>query len=114
MVGSISWELSLEDTDLSVQSIELYMSSKMTLRGNINWELHGDDSSVKPTPGTTWKTGELAGSKHIALTAMMSDRKKHSSNQSTQLLPAVRSNADEGTTLRIEVKLQGEVQNTIF
>ena len=108
MFGSISWELSLEHTDLYVQSIELYITSNMTGMGNIIWELIGDDNRVKPTPGSTWKTGELSGSKHIALTAIMSDRKKLSSNQSTQLLPAVRSNADEGTTLRMEVKLQGE------
>ena len=105
MVGSISWELSLEDTDLHVQSIELYVGSNMIGRGNINWELHGDDNTVKPTPGSTWRTGDLAGSKHIFLTAMMSGRKK----QTMQLLPAVRSNADEGTTLRIEVKLQGKI-----
>ena len=101
--------LSLEDTDLSVQSIELYMTSKMTGTGNIYWELYGDDNSVKPNPGSTSRTGDLAGSKHIALTAIMSDKKKDSSNQSTQLLSALRDNADDGTTLRIEVKLQGNV-----
>ena len=104
MFGTIGWELNLQDTDLAVNSVELDVISCVTDGGNITWCLHGDDKSVCPTPNTTWKTGKLAGSKRLVLSAMMSSFK---GCKSTQLLPARKDNADEGTTLRMEVKLQG-------
>ena len=105
MFGTIAWELSLKDTDLCVHSIELYVSSTVMGMGKIHWDLHGDDNSVNLTPGSTWKTYDLAGSKRLVLTAVMSSFKDC---RSTQLLPARKDNADEGTTLRMEVKLKGE------
>ena len=111
MFGNIGWEINLQDTDLSVNTVALYISSYATGTGDIQWSLHGDDNSVKPILGSTWKTGDLVGSKRLVLTAVISSFKD---SRSTRLLPACRDNADEGTTMRIEVKLQGEISITIF
>lgn len=106
MFGTIAWEINLKDTRMSVNSVETYVNSLATDGGNVNWCLHGNGKSLCPTPNTTWKTGELAGSKRLVLTAMMSS---FEGCRSTQLFPSRKDNANEGTTLLMEVKLQGEV-----
>ena len=108
MFGAIGWELSLQDTDLSVNSVALDVRSCATDGSDIHWSLHGDGKCLLPTPNTTWKTGDLAGSKRLVLRAVMATF-ENSSPHSTQLLSALRDNDDEGTTMRIEVKLQGEI-----
>ena len=97
--ATVSWELNLCYTDLSVRSVELSLGT-ITTDGQIDWYLIGDGKVFKPIPGSSWKSDDLCGAKKLTLTAVMIGGKQ------PRLLTAD-TNTDEGTALRMEVKLQG-------
>jgi len=87
--SSISWELNLDDSELTVKSIELDVNSTTFESGRVVWQLCGGNACLLPSPGSTMKRGkgDLAW-------------------QHTQLMRAKKDKPEEGTKLRIVVKLQ--------
>lgn len=104
--GMISWTISLEGTDLTVQSVELDVASTTFHGAKVIWQLWGGGSvSLLPTPGTTLKTEQLCGSKSIKLQALLSGGQGNEAWQHTQLFRTSMTNQDE-SQLRLVVKLK--------
>ena len=106
--SSISWELNLDESELTVKSIELDVNSTTFENGRVVWQLCGGNACLLPSPGSTMKSEGLAGSKKVTLTAMLSGGKGNLAWQHTQLMRAKKDKPEEGTKLRIVVKLQSD------
>lgn len=101
-IASISWEINLLGTSLSVRSIEMYIGNPVTSDGHVDWYLGAGGRMIRPIPGSTWKSADVYGAKKITLTASMTGGTK-------PRLMTADMNVAEGTTLNMEVKLQGKI-----
>ena len=100
MTGSICWGVNLQDSGMSVKSIEVDL--KYCETNNWNCTIFGDNGSLQDIPlGSTWKSESFCGSKQIALKASTCGFEK------ATLMRAKLAEAGNGTRLRIEIKLQG-------
>ncbi|TRY66944.1 hypothetical protein TCAL_03733 [Tigriopus californicus] len=107
--SSIKWELDLENTRLSVQSVELHIESSIFGNGRVLWQLCGGNTCLLPSSGTTLKSEALSGSKKVSITAHLSGGEGENAWQSTQLFRTPsEGEAKEECKFRFLVKLKDD------
>ena len=85
---------------MSARSVETSICSPSISDGEVDWYLVADGQVLTPTPNQSWKSDEVSGAKKITLTAVIVGGKQ-------PCLMISDMNVDEGTVLKLEVKLQG-------
>ena len=102
MLGSICWELNLQDSGMSARSIEVDLITHTP--DHCHCFMIGDDGIFRDIAlGSIWKSEALSGSKRLTLVAMTSGGKE------STLMRAKVAHVGDGDILRIVVKLQGKL-----
>ena len=100
MIGSISWELNLQDTTLTIRSVEVEIELNSHLCESRCF-IVGDHGLFQDVYlGSSWNSDTMGGSKRISLMA-------HTFSGGKSTLMRAKA-ADKGIVLRMVVKLQGE------
>ena len=102
MIGLICWELDLQDSGMMVKSVEVESNNHAPNR--YQGYIIGDDDLSHDVPlGSAWKSEAFCGSKRITLMAQTFGCKE------AILMRAKVADAENGTKLRMVVKLQGKL-----
>ena len=113
--ASITWAVDLNNTNLSVKTVELLVNSKTYETGRVIWQLCGATQCILPMPGVTLNSEQMSGSKELKITAMLSGGKGDIAWQHTQLFRTELTNTEdsdkggeEKSQFKLVVKLQGD------
>ena len=102
MIGLICWELDLQDSGMVVKSVEVEANNH-TINGFKGYLVGNNDLFHDVPLGSTWKSEAFCGSKRMTLMAQTIGFKE------AILMRAKVADAENGTKLRMVVKLQGKL-----
>lgn len=105
--GSITWKLSLEETEgLEVGRVEVTVASAAFHGARVVWQVCGGPACLLPQPGVPLVTDQLAGSREVSVTASLSGGEGPEAWQHAQLFRSPRSGGTEEPQLRIQLWLK--------